>query len=169
MPEILTLYHSTDRQCLQSAQKIGTLFGHEVLKPRQGYSGEANLTPDKNASLNFIRIYRGEGRWREIDGPPDLVMLTFQLPQEILKLVGKTHLFGCLEYATTLTVDARDIPRSYFQNYHASSPRLTVTKEEEIERQDRGKVRFYQVPMKGYLKQIETVEYSYRGVKYPKK
>lgn len=162
--EMLTVYHSTDNHSLERVRATNKLFGHESLNPPEGYSGEANLTTDKQASQAFIRAYRGGDQWTAAEGPPHLVTLTFQIPAQLIKKVGTTHLFNCPECATTLTVDARDIPDLYFANRHAGTSPLT--KEQAILDQDSGKRRFYEVPL-DFLKKVETVEYEYRGIRYP--
>lgn len=162
-PETVTIYHSTDRLGLERAQSVGKLFGQELLNPNDGYSGGANLTTSKAASQEFIIAYRGSGQWTGAEGPPNLVTLTFDIPIDLAKHVGKTHLLDCPEYATTVTVDARDIPDVYFENFHAG--RCPITKERAIIDQDRGRVRFYQVPFE-WLTATEKVDYKYRGVCY---
>jgi len=162
-PETVTVYHSTDRLGLERAQSVGKLFGQELLNPHDGYSGGANLTTDKAASQEFIRVYKGDGQWTGAEGPPNLVTLTFEIPIELAKHVGNTHLLGCSEYATTVTVDARNMPDVYFENCHAG--RYPMTKEKAIIDQGKGRVRFYQVPFE-WLAATEKVDYEYRGVCY---
>lgn len=164
----ITLYHSTDGLALQEAKAMGQLFGHESLQPtREDYSKGANLTPDKKASREFIVIYRGEGQWTIKDGAPDLYTLIFKLPRSLVKYVGKTHLFGCEEYATLLTVDARDISESYFKRQHAGTGMHPMLKATAIALQEQGKIRFYKVPFE-FLIKTDPVCYTYKGICYPK-
>ena len=156
-PEKL-VYHSTDKAGLEAAQKDKRLFGMERLNPRSGYSGESNLTPDKNASQRFIREFRGNGSWTKSDGPPRLVTLTFTIPEEFLKEVG--------EYATTMTVDVGDLPEQYLHNLHAGTGMVHMTREEACLFQAQGKVRFYEVPL-DFLQSVEPVQFTWRGIKYP--
>ncbi len=111
-------------------------------------------------------MYRGEGQWTDSDGPPELFLLTFAVPSELVKGVGKTHIFGCDEFATTLTVDAEQVPEVYLENLHAGMQRMT--REEALRLQLHKKIRFYYVPLE-FLQSTESVEYAYKGVTYPTK
>lgn len=164
--EKVSLYHSTDDAGLKQILNSGRLFGSQELEPKKGYSDGANLTTDPEASQAFIRHYRGSGQWTENEGPPQLVMLTFIIPVELIVNTGITHIFECQEYATNLTVDAKDIPDSYFENRHAG--RFPWSKEQAIREQASGKVRFYEVPL-DFLEDTEVVIYKYKDVTYPKK
>lgn len=160
---MITLFHSTDTEGLEGARATGMLFGHEWLVNCGDYSRSGNLTTDPEASQAFIRSMRGEGQWTRAEGPPSLVMLTFQMPDELVKDTGVTHLFGCPEFATTLTIDARDIPPTYFDNWHAGL--RAQSKEALIGKQDRGLIRFYGVPL-DFLTAVQPVGYDYGGAHY---
>lgn len=162
--ETLMLYHSTDRAGLEAAQREERLYGRQITKPHVGFSGGSNLTTDKRASREFIVCYKSQGQWREEDGPPELFTLTFSVPVEHVVSVGTTHLFGCNEFATALTVDAREVPDEYLEKQHAGMHPMTRAHAQEL--QDQGKIRFYQVPWE-FLQSIEPVEFTWRGVTYP--
>lgn len=162
--ESKTLYHSLDDQAYKAVLADGRLYGQVILHPREGYSRGANLTTDKSASQSFIREFRGMGQWKAADEPPRLLTLTFEVPGDLAEFAGLTHGLGCPEYATALTVDARDLPDEYFARRHAGA--FPYLKEQAVQDQDRGLRRFYQVPLE-YLTGVEPVEYEYRGVRYP--
>ena len=169
---LITLYHSTDRMGLEAAKGTGRVYGIEKLhKYRPGYSGGSNLTPDRAASIAFIKAYRTDGQWRYIDGPPELFLLTFVIPNRLVKAIGKIPLGnkpmftnGAEEWATTLTVEVDMLPDQYLQNLHAGMHQMT--RDQAREKWSRGDIRFYEMPM-DFLTTVEPVEYEYKGVKYP--
>lgn len=152
--ERITLYHATDKLALDAMRDAGALFGYEHTPPLMGYSGESNLTPDKDSSLMFITAYRGGGQWTLADGPPELFLLELSIPADEVKAVGQTHILRCDEYASTLTVDVDDVPDQYLQRLHAGMHRMSRERARDL--QVRGKIRFYQVPL-DYLTKIEPV------------
>ncbi len=162
--KMITLFHSTDAKGLEGARQEGMLYGHELLIDREGYSRSGNLTPDPEASQAFIRSYVGEGQWTLAEGPPHLVMLTFQIPDELVRPVGTTHIFGCPEFVTNIDVDARIIPETYFEHLHAGLH--AQSKEALVAQQDIGLIRFYGVPL-DFLTAVQPVEFDYRGIHYP--
>ncbi len=117
--ETIRLYHSTDKQSWERAKQMDMLLGYEQTNPPSNHSGCSNLTTDRKSSVDFIRCYRGEGQWTNREGPPELFLLTFVIPKELVKSVGKTHIFGCDEFATTLTIDADEVPEVYLEHLHA--------------------------------------------------
>lgn len=154
-PERKTLYHTTDKAALEAIHKCGALLGYERIPPLMGYSGESNLTPDKDSSLMFIIAYRGGGQWTLADGPPELFLLEFSVPADEVKAVGQTHILRCDEYASTLTVDVDDVPDQYLQRLHAGMHRMSRERARDL--QVRGKIRFYRVPLE-YLIKIEPAK-----------
>ncbi|GEM_PF-4975978 len=152
--ERITLYHATDKLALNAMRDAGALFGYERTPPLVGYSGESNLTPDRDSSLMFIIAYRGGGQWTLADGPPELFLLEFSVPADEVKAVGQTHILHCDEYASTLTIDVDDVSDQYLQRLHAGMHRMSRERAREL--QDRGTIRFYQVPL-DYLTKIEPV------------
>lgn len=164
--KFLRLYHSTDRAGYEMASVMGRLFGQEILHPPSGYSGAANLTTDKEAARAFILNYRGSGQWTVAEGPPELFILTFSLPNRLLKYVGTTRYLGSEEYATILTVDVRDLPDQYLENQHAATGVHRITRSEALKLQLRRERRFYQVPFE-YYRGVEPVQFTWEGVTYP--
>ncbi len=162
----IILYHSTDRQSFESIQDHGALIGHYLPHPMEGYSGGANLTSDKQGSLDYIRSFRGSGQWTNAEGPPDLVILTFRLPRSLTINTGVTRYVGCPEFATILPVEAEFIPEVYFHSIEAKH--FPMPKTEAIEKERRGEMRFYMMPVE-YLVNTEPVSYTFRGVQYPLK
>lgn len=168
MAERLMLYHSTDRRALDQIREHGCLFGHEYTDASDGYSKGGNLVSDKHASQDFIRTYRGSGQWTDEVGPPVLVTLVFEVPQDLIKPAGRTHGFVCDEFAATPTIEARFIPDEYFDTWDGANIASTMTKKRAMEMEERGEIRFYFLPTE-YLTDTEVVAYIWRGVHYPQR
>lgn len=159
---LITLYHSTDRKGLEAARETGKLFGIEKLRKNRSGSG-SNLTPDREGALAFIRAVRAGGRWHPADGAPELFLLTFIIPTELVKFADEiSHSAG--GWATTLTVDVDMLPDQYLQNLRGGTE--VMTRDYARRKVLCGDIRFYEMPM-DYLTSVEPVEYEYKGVKYP--
>lgn len=152
--ERMTLYHSTTEKAFDAIRGDERLFGYERIRPYDRYSGESNLTDDKEISLLFITVYRGGENYQVVKGPPALCLLKFSIPKEEVKFVGETHIFHCDEYACTLTVDADELSDRYLRNLHAGMHQMTRERARHL--QEQGILRFYQVPL-DYLTSVEPV------------
>jgi len=147
--ESILLYHSTDGRSLAGMRNSGGLFGIEPLDRENPRTLGSNLTPDKTASRVIVKTFETYSRF--IDG---LVTVEFELPVAWVKYVRRTPMFGCDEFATTLTVEARDISEDYFSRLDGRSH--PFDKNTVVTMQDAGALRCYGVPFE-FITKVEPV------------